>query len=591
MNTDLIKVVYRNELVGIRTLRTKHIAEVTHKELKDYKVFSSEDVNILQNKVNAHIEKLELRWNNIVFKNNIVRSKQELLAEAELRTKEAIENLKNIDGILLHTIDIDDAIDWDKLKNHSPFNIENPEKALKKQISSLKKPKEPVLIEYPKEPIKEDYMPKLGFFDNIFVQGKNKKIAEGEARYNAALGHWKNLCDEVSLRNEKLNNDYLDSCRKYDSDVAAINDKIKVAVNEWEVDKQQYYENQVAANARIDELKEQYLKLDTSAIIEYCDLVLSNSEYPDSFPKSFEIDYIPETKIIVVEYSLPSLEQFPTLNEVKVIKNELKEYHISDAQLQRMFDTAMYNITLRTLHELFEADIVNAIEAISFNGWVESINKATGYHQNNCILSIQVKKSEFINVNLSLVDPKACFKSFKGVGSSKLSGLTPIQPILKINKTDKRFTNHYEVADSIDDSTNLASMDWEDFEHLIREIFSKEFSTNGGEVKVTQASRDGGVDAIAFDPDPIRGGKIVIQAKRYTNTVGVSAVRDLYGTVMNEGATKGILVTTADFGPDAYDFIKGKPLTLMNGSNLLYLLEKHGHKARIDIREAKNLLK
>src|SRR5690606_32476098 len=108
-----------------------------------------------------------------------------------------------------------------------------------------------------------------------------------------------------------------------------------------------------------------------------------------------------------------------------------------------------------------------------------------------------------------------------------------------------------------------------------------------GEVKVTQASRDGGVDAVVFDPDPIRGGKIVIQAKRYTNTVGVAAVRDLYGTVVNEGAIKGILVTTSDFGPDAYEFARGKPLTLVNGANLLSLLEKHGHKARIDIQEAK----
>ena len=41
-------------------------------------------------------------------------------------------------------------------------------------------------------------------------------------------------------------------------------------------------------------------------------------------------------------------------------------------------------------------------------------------------------------------------------------------------------------------------MHWEDFEHLIRELFEKEFSCNGGEVKVTQASRDGGVDAIAL---------------------------------------------------------------------------------------------
>ena len=133
-------------------------------------------------------------------------------------------------------------------------------------------------------------------------------------------------------------------------------------------------------------------------------------------------------------------------------------------------------------------------------------------------------------------------------------------------------------------------MDWLDFENLIREIFEKEFNRNGGEVKITQASRDGGVDAIAFDPDPIRGGKVVIQAKRYTNVVGVSAVRDLYGTVHNEGATKGVLVTTSDFGPDAYEFARGKPLTLLSGSELLYLLQKHGYQAKIDIADAKKIL-
>lgn len=41
--------------------------------------------------------------------------------------------------------------------------------------------------------------------------------------------------------------------------------------------------------------------------------------------------------------------------------------------------------------------------------------------------------------------------------------------------------------------------------------------------------------------DSVRRGKVVIQAKMYTNTVGVVAVLDLYGTVMNEGAAKGIL--------------------------------------------------
>ena len=57
------------------------------------------------------------------------------------------------------------------------------------------------------------------------------------------------------------------------------------------------------------------------------------------------------------------------------------------------------------------------------------------------------------------------------------------------------------------------------FEVLVRDIIAKEFSHEGCEVQETQASRDQGVDAIAFDEDPIRGGKYVIQAKRYNDEI------------------------------------------------------------------------
>ena len=131
-------------------------------------------------------------------------------------------------------------------------------------------------------------------------------------------------------------------------------------------------------------------------------------------------------------------------------------------------------------------------------------------------------------------------------------------------------------------------MPWEDFEYFVRELFDKMFNRDGGEVKVTQASHDGGVDAIAFDDDPIRGGKFVIQAKRYNNVVPVSAVRDLYGTMIHEGATKGILVTTSFYGKEAYDFAKDKPITLIDGQALLGLLSKYGYdKLTIKIKDNK----
>ena len=80
---------------------------------------------------------------------------------------------------------------------------------------------------------------------------------------------------------------------------------------------------------------------------------------------------------------------------------------------------------------------------------------------------------------------------------------------------------------------------------FVRELFDKMFNVNGGEVKVTQASHDGGVDAIAFDDDPIRGGKFVIQetttaTERAYNIVVVGDVKyakGIYSDFLNNQKT------------------------------------------------------
>jgi restriction system protein len=52
--------------------------------------------------------------------------------------------------------------------------------------------------------------------------------------------------------------------------------------------------------------------------------------------------------------------------------------------------------------------------------------------------------------------------------------------------------------------------------------------------------------------------------------------------MMNEGANKGILVSTSGYGSDAFNFVKDKPIELIDGGSLLYLLENHaGVGARI----------
>lgn len=315
--------------------------------------------------------------------------------------------------------------------------------------------------------------------------------------------------------------------------------------------------------------------------------ILNQSNYKSLFAK--EIDVVHNNKSIVINYKLPNKEDFLTIKEYKYIakSNEIVSKQYPDSYIVKAYENALYSICLRSIYETFHFTKDEDVYNITFNGYINHTNRSIGKMESKCILSLSATRKQYNNLEIRGVDPKLCFKSLKGVSASKLADIVAITPIVTFDKKDKRFIESKNV--NLNSGTNLAIIEWTEFEHLVRELFELEFSKVGGEVMVTQASRDGGVDAIIFDPDPLRGGKIVVQAKRYTNTVGVSAVRDLYGTVINEGANTGILITTSDYGHDSYEFAKDKPLKLLNGGHLLGLLEKHGRQAYINIKEAKEI--
>lgn len=564
----------------------RYQVEVWHDGLSKYQIIRGDNEYVVGKKAQAKMAQWDEMWERktAVEKARIERqlhaqNKEEKKQIALERTQEAQDSLASLDNILSHTLAIDDTVDWEKLKDLSDYPLPKPSK-----------PNLPIKPTPPKISTAPDsthlrYKPQLDLLDRLFKSREKTKIREAEELYKHDYLQWEKSKEQLELEYKAIVQEYNDS-------IEELKKSYQQAVKEWEEAKKKYLQKRDENNKSVDEKKESYFKGDPEAILDYFDMVLSNSEYPDYFPQSYDLDYNPDGKYLIIDYQLPDSATIPTVKEIKYIqsRDEFTESHITSAQKNRLYDNLLYQIALRTIHEVFEADAINALIFVVFNGYVKSIDPATGQEKTACVLSLQANQSEFEVINLAKIIPKACFKNLKGIGSSKLYSLTPIAPIMNVDREDKRFVDSYEVADGLGEQDNLAAMDWEDFEHLVREVFEKEFASTGGEVKVTRASRDGGIDAVAFDPDPLRGGKIVIQAKRYTNTVGVSAVRDLFGSVMNEGATKGILVTTADYGPDAYNFAKGKPLTLLNGNNLLHLLEKHGHKAKIDIQEAKRIM-
>jgi restriction system protein len=561
---------------GTRILR--YYIDLQHKTLNLHKELSAPEISILQSKVNILMAVWDEKFATFKTRQNITEGH----TVAEQLSIEAAAKLESLRNILSHTLKVVDRVDWEQLKDKKKY-------ISKSQFNEPKPTSQPLLKPTPTASPEFDYVrPKIGFFAKILGR-ESLILAESQSVYEMRL----------SVRNAALEKDS-EAQRNWEQKEAQRQSKTADAILAWEErkvsfsekmkrEKALFEEQQMASNSLVDKLKDDWQAGESAAIIEHASLVLEASNYLGLFEKSYLIQHNISDGILKIAYDLPTLDSLPGTKAVKFVKatGELVETPISEKDRKANFDLVAYQICLRTIHELFEADEFLNIKSILFNGFANFVDPATGLDKRSCLISVLAERDAFCAIDLSRVEPKACFKSLKGVSAASLASLTPIPPVMNMDTEDRRFVEGREVGSNIDQGTNLASITWEDFEHLVRELFEKEFASRGGEVKITQASRDGGVDAVAFDPDPITGGKIVIQAKRYTKTVGVSAVRDLYGTLMNEGASRGILVTTADYGPDAYNFANGKPLTLMSGSNLLHMMERHGYNAKIDLREAR----
>lgn len=119
------------------------------------------------------------------------------------------------------------------------------------------------------------------------------------------------------------------------------------------------------------------------------------------------------------------------------------------------------------------------------------------------------------------------------------------------------------------------------FENLIVELLIAMgyggSSENAG--RALGQSGDNGVDGV-IDQDPLGVDQIYIQAKRYAsdNVVGPADIRDFFGALSIQKATKGIFVTTSRFTSSAVDTAKalGGRIVLIDGERLTALMIRYG---------------
>ena len=475
------------------------------------------------------------------------RERKRLHQEAQTATVESMNarlqgELATLESLLPDTLAVDDYLDLEQLKEAFEPGRFDP--------GALGEP-----IPTPKQQAAPPSPSGLSKLRRKNVDAHERKLAELAEAHEAALAAHAKQEDERVQALERA---------RHEHEQAIEAERVRIGLQHREIE----------AFARELETSE------PTAVSSYFGLVLQASDYPEGFPRHSRVAYVPDSRQLVVEIDFPTIDVVPAVRQYRYVKarDEITETARAQRDIKAIYASAMAQMSLRTVHELFEADRDRWVDTVVFNGHVHAIDPGTGTEIHPCLVTLRTTKPVFEELDLARVEPIACLKALNAAVSTKPTELAPVKPVLEFSMLDPRFVEETDVLSELDQRVNLMDLTPKEFESLITNLFSR----MGLDTKQTRPSRDGGVDCVAYDPRPIFGGKVVIQAKRYKNTVGVSAVRDLFGTVQNEGASKGILVTTSGYGSSSFEFADGKPLELLDGANLLFLLSEHaGLEAKI----------
>ncbi|GAA4096220.1 restriction endonuclease [Streptomyces hundungensis] len=329
-------------------------------------------------------------------------------------------------------------------------------------------------------------------------------------------------------------------------------------------------------NAGLAQLVDALRAGEPGAAVDYFSAALyASGAWPEGFPRQVAAAFDRGARQLVLDWELPPIDVVPEVKSVRYVASSDQEKEAARPVTQRraVYRDALAQCVLLVLRDLFAADEFGVLESVVLNGFVDDVDPATGRRAEIFLAAVSVPRAAFAPLNLGQVSAVDCLvEALRGQLSARPDQRAAVRPGRRPADVGTGVVSH-----GGGDEPDLFTMDPIEFEGLVAELFR----ARGMQALTTQRSNDGGVDVEALDPDPISGGRIIVQVKRYRNTVPPTAVRDLYGTVQGAGANKGVLVTTSGFGPGSYGFAEGKPLTLVSGAELVELLHQHGLRGRL----------
>jgi restriction system protein len=267
--------------------------EIRHEGLHKFRVVKGETPAIMQLRAQMQLRVWDEQWERVQATQKkrqaqvkAAHDKDEKKQLAAERTREAQKTLDALTHLLRDVLEEDHEINWSLLIDNSEYAPE--------------KPTQPTDEPMPREPHASDqeFRAQLGILKRIIPSLREKETARVATKLSEAKKKWTADMAARCRRIEKAN-------ERFEKDMAA-----------WDANKKKWLEERDQRNAAFDAWKKAYLAGSQEAIPDYCKLIFGGSTYPDSFPADAAVDYIADSRTIVVDYcAYPTFQIYQPLRK------------------------------------------------------------------------------------------------------------------------------------------------------------------------------------------------------------------------------------------------------------------------------------
>jgi restriction system protein len=325
------------------------------------------------------------------------------IAMREAEAAEMNANLSTIysevDGILSATLAVDDWVDLETLRVNKVDHPLVELGELEHEIQEI-----PVQVYVP-EPVWQEPEALRGL--GAFLGAKKHAVA-----IELAMSQYELDVEACLEANRKIDIEYEKLTKQRDAQEYERLQKLVIARMKYEIECGQREQDAQESNAELDKLINDLAFDVKEAIEQYVEIVLSNSVYPESFPTKHEYAFDLESRELTLSLDVGGPESIPTAKEFKFVRavDEITSSSLPVTVIKNRYNNAIWQVAIRTFHEIFESDRNARIHTIALTVRTDSINKATGLPDQVPLVVASADRETFSTFDLSKVDPLATLK-------------------------------------------------------------------------------------------------------------------------------------------------------------------------------------